>query len=66
MGLACVNYIIIHSCWLSKANSRVDTEVHLKVAYSYNVLTVSDSLTSPDIGTSWCHFGIIEHLEMTP
>ena len=32
--------------------SRVDTQVHLEVAYSCNVLTVSDSPTSPDIGTS--------------
>ena len=33
-------------------NSRVNTEVRLEVAYTCNVLTVSDSQTSPDIGTS--------------
>ena len=32
--------------------SRVDTEAHLEVANICNVLTVSDSPTYPDIGTS--------------
>ena len=44
--------------------SRVDAEVHLEVVYTCNALTVSDSPTSPDIGTSWCYFGIIEHFEI--
>ena len=42
----------------------VDTEEHLEVAYTCNVFTVSDSPTSPDIGTSLCHFGIFEHFEI--
>ena len=32
--------------------------------YSCNFFAVSDSLTCPDIGTSWCHSGIIEHFEI--
>ena len=34
------------------ANSRVDTDVLMEVAYSCNFLAVSDSSTCPDIGTS--------------
>ena len=45
-------------------NSRVDTDVLMEVAYSCNFLAVSDSSTCPDIGTSWCHAGIIEHFEI--
>ena len=44
--------------------SRVDTDVLMEVAYSCNFLAVSDSSTCPDIGTSWCHAGIIEHFEI--
>ena len=44
--------------------SRVDTDVLMEVAYSFNFLAVSDSSTCPDIGTSWCHAGIIEHFEI--
>ena len=47
-----------------KADSRVDTDVLMEVAYSCNFLAVSDSSTCPDIGTSWCHAGIIEHFEI--
>ena len=46
------------------ADSRVDTDVLMEVAYSCNFLAVSDSSTCPDIGTSWCHTGIIEHFEI--
>ena len=35
-----------------KHDSRVDTDVLMKVAYSCNFLAVSDSSTCPDIGTS--------------
>ena len=35
-----------------KSDSRVDTDVLMEVAYSYNFLAVSDSSTCPDIGTS--------------
>ena len=45
-------------------NSRVDRDVLMEVAYSCNFLAVSDSSTCPDIGTSWCHAGIIEHFEI--
>ena len=45
-------------------NSRVDTDVDLEVAYSCNIFAVPDSLTCPDIQTSWCHSGIIEHFEI--
>ena len=45
-------------------HSRVDTDVLMEVAYSCNFLAVSDSSTCPDIGTSWCHAGIIEHFEI--
>ena len=48
----------------SLLNSRVDTVVLMEVAYSCNFLAVSDSSTCPDIGTSWCHAGIIEHFEI--
>ena len=44
--------------------SRVDTDVLMEVAYSCNFLAVSDSSACPDIGTSWCHPGIIEHFEI--
>ena len=44
--------------------SRVDTDVELEVAYSCNIFAVPDSLTCPDIQTSWCHSGIIEHFEI--
>ena len=54
-------YIIIMCI---KINSRVDTDVLMEVAYSCNFLAVSDSSTCPDIGTSWCHAGIIEHFEI--
>ena len=43
--------------------SRVDTVVEMEVAYSCSFLAVSESSTCPDIGTSWCHAGIIEYLE---
>ena len=36
----------------NEPHSPVDTDVHLEVAYSCNFLTVSDSPTFPDIGTS--------------
>ena len=39
-------------------------DVLMEVAYSCNFLAVSDSSTCPDIGTSWCHAGIIEHFEI--
>ena len=45
-------------------HSRVDTDVLMEVAYRCNFLAVSDSSTCPDIGTSWCHAGIIEHFEI--
>ena len=45
-------------------SSRVDRDVLMEVAYSCNFLAVSDSSTCPDIGTSWCHAGIIEHFEI--
>ena len=44
--------------------SRVDTDVLMEIAYSCNFLAVCDSSTCPDIGTSWCHAGIIEHFEI--
>ena len=44
--------------------SRVDTDVLMEVSYRCNFLAVSDSSTCPDIGTSWCHAGIIEHFEI--
>ena len=44
--------------------SRVDTDVLMEVAYSCNFLAVSDSSACPDIGTSWCHAGIVEHFEI--
>ena len=44
--------------------SRVDTDVLMEVAYSCKFLAVSDSSTCPDIGTSWCHAGIIEHFDI--
>ena len=51
--------------WYKKIGiSRVDTDVLIEVAYSCNFLAVSDSSTCPDIGTSWCHAGIIEHFEI--
>ena len=46
------------------STSRVDTDVELEVAYSCNIFDVSDSLTCPDIQSSWCHSGIIEHFEI--
>ena len=49
---------------LTELYSRVDTDVLMEVAYSCNFLAVSDSSTCPDIGTSWCHAGIIEHFEI--
>ena len=33
-------------------HSRVDTDVLMEVAYSFNFFAVSDSSTCPDIGTS--------------
>ena len=52
------------SNWFVMADSRVDTDVLMEVAYSCNFLAVSDSSTCPDIGTSWCHAGIIQHFEI--
>ena len=48
----------------STGDSLVDTDVLMEVTYSCNFLAVSDSSTCPDIGTSRCHAGIIEHFEI--
>ena len=56
------SYFVIEMIKLSY--SRVDTDVLMEVAYSCKFLAVSDSSTCPDIGTSWCHAGIIEHFEI--
>ena len=60
--VTCIGSIVCYCC--QPLNSRVDTDVLMEVAYSYNFLAVSDSSTCPDIGTSWCHAGIIEHFEI--
>ena len=41
--------------WRFALLSRVDTDVELEVAYSCNIFDVSNSLTCPDIQSSWCH-----------
>ena len=43
-------------------NKRVNLED--EVAYSCIFCAVSDSSTCPEIGTRWCHCGIIEHFEI--
>ena len=45
--------------------SRVDKQKNvwkIEVTYSCNFFDISDFLTCPDIGTSWCHSGITEHM----
>ena len=68
VGLLCFYIDLYNSALVLSATgaiySRVDTDVLMEVAYSCNFLAVSDSSTCPDIGTSWCHAGIIEHFEI--